>query len=102
MIKIIAYFFSVCILSSCSFYSFTGASISTGIERIKIEYFKNDAKNYKSNIDVIITNKLTDLILNQTNLEINKSPIKKIIIKIIINLNFLKLKINKMSSFKNT
>jgi len=40
--------------------------------------------------------------MNKLNLEINKSPIKKIIIKIKISLNLLKLKINKMSSFKNT
>ena len=94
MIKIMSCFFSICLVCSCNFYSFTGASVGTGVERIKIEYFKNDAKNYKSNIDVIITNKLTDLVLNQTNLEINKKKFEIEITGKIINYEIVPISIS--------
>ncbi len=58
-------------ISSCSFYTFSGASISPEIKNIKIGYFINEAENFKANLDRDITQKLTDFIIEQTDLSVN-------------------------------
>ena len=58
--------------SSCGFYTFSGASISPEIKNIKISYFINEAENFKANLDRDITQKLTDFIIEQTDLSVNK------------------------------
>ena len=57
--------------SSCGFYTFSGASISPEIKNIKINYFINEAENFKANLDRDITQKLTDFIIEQTDLSVN-------------------------------
>ena len=59
------------ISSSCGFYTFSGASISPEIKNIKISYFINEAENFKANLDRDITQKLTDFIIEQTDLSVN-------------------------------
>ena len=59
--------------SSCGFYTFSGASISPEIKNIKISYFINEAENFKANLDRDITQKLTDFIIDQTDLSINNN-----------------------------
>ena len=60
-------------MSSCSFYTFSGASISAEIKNIKIGYFINEDENFKANHDRDITQKLTDFIIDQTDLSINNN-----------------------------
>ena len=60
-------------VSSCGFYTFSGASISAEIKNIKIGYFINEAENFKSNLDRDITQKLTDFIIEQTDLSVNSN-----------------------------
>ena len=57
--------------SSCGFYTFSGASISPEIKNIKLNYFINEAENLKANLDRDITQKLTDFIIEQTDLSVN-------------------------------
>ena len=61
------------IISSCGFYTFSGASISAEIKNIKIGYFINEAENFKVNLDRDITQKLTDFIIEQTDLSVNNN-----------------------------
>ncbi len=61
------------IINSCGFYTFSGASISAEIKNIKIGYFINEAENFKVNLDRDITQKLTDFIIEQTDLSVNNN-----------------------------
>ena len=69
--KKILYIPLLLIASSCGFYTFSGASISPEIKNIKISYFINEAENFKANLDRDITQKLTDFIIEQTDLSVN-------------------------------
>ena len=69
--KKILYIPLLLITSSCGFYTFSGASISPEIKNIKISYFINEAENFKANLDRDITQKLTDYIIEQTDLSVN-------------------------------
>ena len=69
--KKILYIPLLLVASSCGFYTFSGASISPEIKNIKISYFINEAENFKANLDRDITQKLTDFIIEQTDLSIN-------------------------------
>jgi len=70
-LKKILYIPLLLITSSCGFYTFSGASISPEIKNIKISYFINEAENFKANLDRDITQKLTDFIIEQTDLSVN-------------------------------
>ena len=63
----------ILVISSCGFYTFSGASISAEIKNIKIGYFINEAENFKVNLDRDITQKLTDFIIEQTDLSVNNN-----------------------------
>ena len=67
MNKIISILF-IMILSSCGFYSFTGASISSDISTISINHFPNKAKTIKASLSSLFTEKLKDYFISQTNL----------------------------------
>ena len=69
--KKILYIPLLLIASSCGFYTFSGASISPEIKNIKISYFINEAENFKANLDRDFTQKLTDFIIEQTDLSVN-------------------------------
>ena len=58
---------------SCSVkYSLTGASISTETKSFQVNFFQNNAPLIEPGLDRNFTNKLTDLLLNQTSLELVK------------------------------
>ena len=59
---------------SCSVkYSFTGASISTETKSFQVNYFQNNSALVEPGIDRDFTNKLIDLLINQTSLELVKA-----------------------------
>ena len=60
--------------SSCSVkYSLTGASISPETKTFQVNYFQNTAPLIEPGIERDFTNKLIDLLINQTSLELVKS-----------------------------
>ncbi|MAU30437.1 MAG: hypothetical protein CMC36_00805 [Flavobacteriaceae bacterium] len=60
--------------ASCSVkYSLTGASISTETKTFQVNYFQNNAPLIEPGIERDFTNKLIDLLINQTSLELVKS-----------------------------
>ena len=62
------------ILQSCSVkYSLTGASISPETKSFLVNYFQNNAPLIEPGIERDFTNKLIDLLINQTSLELVKS-----------------------------
>ncbi|RSK39951.1 LptE family protein [Mangrovimonas spongiae] len=71
--KFIITFCSVILLFGCGIYSFTGASIPAGTKTFQVNYFQNNAMLIEPGLDRDFTNALTDLLLNQTNLDLVKS-----------------------------
>ena len=66
--------FIMFILQSCSVkYSLTGASISAETTSFQVNYFQNNAPLIEPGIERDFTNKLIDLLINQTSLELVKS-----------------------------
>lgn len=66
-------FFFALILSLCSvscgpYYSFTG--VNTTASSYQVNFFQNNAPIVEPGIDILFTNTLQDLILNQTNLQL--------------------------------
>ena len=62
------------VLWSCSIkYSLTGASISPETKTFQVNYFQNDSTLIEPGIDRDFTNKLIDLLINQTSLDLVKS-----------------------------
>ena len=60
--------------ASCSVkYSLTGASISPDTKTFQVNYFQNNAPLIEPGIERDFTNKLIDLLINQTSLELVKS-----------------------------
>ena len=60
--------------NSCSVkYSLTGASISPETKTFQVNYFKNVAALVEPGIERDFTNSLTDLLINQTSLDLVKS-----------------------------
>ena len=60
--------------ASCSVkYSLTGASISNETKTFQVNYFQNNAPLIEPGIERDFTNKLIDLLINQTSLELVKS-----------------------------
>ena len=74
--KFFKYIFLVSItltLLGCGAYSFTGASIPPDTKTFQVNYFQNNAPLIEPGLDLDFTNALTDLILNQTSLNLVKS-----------------------------
>lgn len=57
----------ICI-NSCGFYSFSGASISNESKTVSVSYFKNTAGSTQPMLSQIMTEKLKDYFVDQTNL----------------------------------
>ena len=57
-------------IGSCSIYSFNGASIPVGSSSVKITTFINNTSNSIPNLQQIISEKLRDIFLEQTNLNL--------------------------------
>ena len=61
-------------LYNCSVkYSLTGASISPETKTFQVNYFQNNSTLIEPGIDRDFTNKLIDLLINQTSLDLVKS-----------------------------
>lgn len=58
--------------SSCGVYSFTGASIAPDVKTFSVDYIKNRASLINPTLSQVITQKLKDKFISQTNL----SPLK--------------------------
>ncbi|MDB9712287.1 LPS assembly lipoprotein LptE [Flavobacteriaceae bacterium] len=73
-LRIIILSFSICLFLGCSVkYSLTGASISAETKSFQVNYFQNTAALIEPGIERDFTNSLTDLLINQTSLELVKS-----------------------------
>ncbi|AXT19075.1 hypothetical protein D7030_14395 [Flavobacteriaceae bacterium AU392] len=57
---------------SCISYSFTGASIPEGTNSFQVNFFQNNSQLIEPGIDRDFTNTLTDLLRDQTSLELVK------------------------------
>ena len=66
----IAVVFSIVFLSSCGFYSFTGASISPDVKTVSVQYFPNRAATIQPALSQVFTDRLKDYFLEQTNLSL--------------------------------
>jgi len=62
--------FSMVFLSSCGFYSFTGASISPDVKTVAVQYFPNRAATIQPTLSQVFTERLKDYFLEQTNLSL--------------------------------
>ncbi|WP_066224108.1 LptE family protein [Formosa haliotis] len=60
-------------LAACGAYSFTGAKVNPNTKTFQVNYFQNNATLIEPGLDLDFTNALTDLLLNQTNLQLVKS-----------------------------
>ena len=73
-LKLIILYFSCCIFLNCSVkYSLTGASIAPETKTFQVNYFQNVAALIEPGIERDFTNSLTDLLINQTSLDLVKS-----------------------------
>ena len=61
---------SIFMMSSCGFYSFTGASIPDEAKTISVNYFSNQVTNSPPTLNQKITEDLKDLFLSQTSLDL--------------------------------
>ncbi|MCB0462814.1 MAG: LptE family protein [Flavobacteriaceae bacterium] len=58
------------LVQSCWKYSFTGASISEKTQTFQVNYFQNNSALIEPGLDRDFTNALTDLLVNQTSLDL--------------------------------
>ncbi|QDO92775.1 hypothetical protein FNB79_01885 [Formosa sediminum] len=61
--------FTAVTLTACGAYSFTGAKVNANTKTFQVNFFQNNASLVEPGIDLDFTNALTDLLINQTNLE---------------------------------
>ena len=64
----ILFLLSLVFLSACGFYSFTGASISSDVKTVSVQYFPNRAATIEPTLSQVFTEQLKDYFLEQTNL----------------------------------
>jgi len=57
-------------ITSCGFYSFTGASISPDVKTVAVAYFPNRSATIQPSLSQVFTEKLKDYFLQQTNLSL--------------------------------
>jgi len=57
-------------VQSCGFYSFTDASVEPNIKTFQVNFFRNNAPIVEPGIDRLFTQKLQDIIVNQTRLDL--------------------------------
>ncbi|OBX20160.1 MULTISPECIES: LptE family protein [Bizionia] len=73
IIKVVLSAFVLITFLGCGAYSFTGASIAADVKTFQVNYFQNNAILVEPGLDRDFTNALTDLLINQTNLDLVKS-----------------------------
>ncbi|MDW5287524.1 LptE family protein [Formosa sp. PL04] len=57
-------------ITACGVYSFTGAKVNAKTKTFQVNYFQNNAILVEPGLSLDFTNQLTDLLLNQTNLDL--------------------------------
>ena len=72
-LKIILFILPVLVWNCSVKYSLTGASISAETKTFQVNYFQNNSTLIEPRIDRDFTNKLIDLLINQTSLDLVKS-----------------------------
>ena len=72
-LKIVLFILPLVLLSFSVKYSLTGASISPETKTFQVNYFQNNSPLIEPGIDRDFTNKLIDLLINQTSLDLVKS-----------------------------
>ena len=72
-LKIVLFILPVVFWSCSVKYSLTGASISDETKTFQVNYFQNNSTLIEPGIDRDFTNKLIDLLINQTSLDLVKS-----------------------------
>jgi hypothetical protein len=60
-------------ITSCGIYSFTGASIPSEAKTISVNYFNNKAATVQPSLSQVFTERLKDLLLEQTNLSLSEN-----------------------------
>lgn len=68
--KVLIYIFGVLFFNGCGYYSFTGISLPADTTTYQVNYFNNDAPLIEPGIERTFTNKLADMIQNQTSLQL--------------------------------
>lgn len=61
---------SILLLTNCGTYSLDGTTIPEGTETFQVNFFQNNSSDVVPNIDFTFTDRLRELILNQTNLSL--------------------------------
>ena len=64
--------FILCITNSCGIYTFSGASIPKEAKTVSIKYFSDNSDNTQPVLSQILTEKLKDIFVEQTNLIISE------------------------------
>ena len=72
-LKFIVIIVSIALYNCSVKYSLTGASISPETKTFQVNYFQNNSTLIEPGIDMDFTNKLIDLLINQTSLDLVKS-----------------------------
>ena len=61
------------LLTSCGIYSFTGASIPTEAKTVSVQYFSNKAATVQATLSQVFTERLKDMLVEQTNLTLSEN-----------------------------
>tara|TARA_B100000131_G_scaffold321198_1_gene371230 strand:- start:2630 stop:3139 length:510 start_codon:yes stop_codon:yes gene_type:complete len=72
-LKVLVIIVSIALYNCSVKYSLTGASISPETKTFQVNYFQNNSTLIEPGIDRDFTNKLIDLLINQTSLDLVKS-----------------------------
>ena len=70
---IVAIILSNFIITSCGIYSFTGASIPSNAKTVSVSYFKTTTANAPSSLKETMTEDLKNLLLSQTDLNLQET-----------------------------
>lgn len=73
LLKILPAFAILLLFNSCGIYSFTGANVSPDVKTFQVNYFQNTADIVEPGLDRTFTQRLQNLIQNQTNLSLTNS-----------------------------
>jgi Lipopolysaccharide-assembly len=73
LLKILPAFALLLLCNSCGIYSFTGANVDANVKTFQVNYFQNTADVVEPGLDRTFTQRLQNLIQNQTNLSLTNS-----------------------------
>jgi len=60
-------------LTACGIYSFTGASIPAEAKTVSVQYFSNKAATIQATLSQVFTERLKDMLVEQTNLTLSEN-----------------------------